>query len=97
MAGAESPYLLRFWTQLPSRDSSLDEQDLVGAYLVAYFSALDSELNMETPEGYDLPASIGVRLYANTRRTVDAAILPSGAQRQSGGTESAEDLEAVLS
>lgn len=55
-------------------DASLDEQDLVGAYLIAYFSALDSEINTGTAEGFDLATSIGVRLYANTRRTVDRAV-----------------------
>jgi hypothetical protein len=75
-------------------DASLDEQDLVGAYLVAYFSALDSELNMRIAEGYDLATSIGIRLYANTRRTVDRAIRRVERDARSGGA-AATDVEAV--
>ena len=75
--------------------ASLDEQDLVGAYLIAHFSALDSELNMEEPEGYDLATSIGVRLYANTRRTVDRAVRRVERDARSGGSPR-EDLETVV-
>jgi hypothetical protein len=75
-------------------EASLDEQDLVGAYLVAYFSALDSELNMRIQEGYDLAASIGIRLYANTRRTVDRAIRRVERDARSGGA-AVSDVEAV--
>jgi hypothetical protein len=77
-------------------EASLDEQDLVGAYLIAYFSALDSELHMGSAEGYDLATSIGVRLYANTRRTVDRAIRRVEREARSGGPSPA-DLEAVVS
>ena len=76
-------------------DASLDEQDLVGAYLIAYFSALDSELHMEGSEGYDLATSIGVRLYANTRRTVDRAIRRVERDAREDGL-AREDLEAVI-
>jgi len=75
-------------------DASLDEQDLVGAYLIAHFSALDSELNMKEPEGYDLATSIGVRLYANTRRTVDRAVRRVESDVRSGGPR--DDLETVV-
>ncbi len=75
-------------------EASLDEQDLVGAYLVAYFSALDSELNMRIQEGYELAASIGIRLYANTRRTVDRAIRRVERDARSGGA-AVSDVEAV--
>ncbi len=77
-------------------DASLDEQDLVGAYLVAYFSALDSELHMGSSEGYDLATSIGIRLYANTRRTVDRAIRRVERVERSGRA-SPSDLETVVS
>jgi hypothetical protein len=76
-------------------EASLDEQDLVGAYLVAYFSALDSELNMSIQEGYDLAASIGIRLYANTRRTVDTAIRRVERDARSSGA-TVSDVEAVI-
>ena len=72
-------------------DASLDEQDLVGAYLIAHFSALDSELNVKEPEGYNLATSIGVRLYANTRRTVDRAVRRVESDVRNGGPR--DDLE----
>jgi hypothetical protein len=77
-------------------DASLDEQDLVGAYMVAYFSALDSELHMGSSEGYALATSIGIRLYANTRRTVDRAVRRVERDARSGRTSSG-DLETVVS
>jgi len=75
-------------------DASLDEQDLVGAYLIAHFSALDSELNVKEPEGYNLATSIGVRLYANTRRTVDRAVRRVESDVRNGGPR--DDLETVV-
>jgi hypothetical protein len=57
-----------------SDDSSLDEDDLVGAYMVAHCSALDSEINVSGREGYDLANAVGARLYAATRRDVDRAL-----------------------
>jgi len=77
-------------------DASLDEQDLVGAYLIAYFSALDSEVNMGTTEGYDLATSIGVRLYANTRRTVDRAVRRVEQDARSGEPMAAEAGTVML-
>jgi hypothetical protein len=68
----------------------------VGAYLVAYFSALDSELYTGSAEGYELATSIGIRLYANTRRTVDRAIRRVERDARSGRRAS-PDLEAVVS
>lgn len=76
-------------------DASLDEQDLVGAYLIAHFSALDSELHMEGSEGYELATSIGVRLYANTRRTVDRAIRRVERGAREGGL-GRDDFDAVI-
>jgi hypothetical protein len=55
-------------------ESSLDEDDLVGAYLIAYCSALDSELHVTGHEGYELANAVGARLYAATRREVDRAL-----------------------
>lgn len=77
-------------------EASLDEQDLVGAYLVAYFSSLDGELHMESTEGYDLADSVGVRLYANTRRTVDRAIRRVERDERTG-RQQRESLETVIS
>lgn len=55
-------------------EMSLDEHDLVGAYLIAHFSALDSALMMRRDEGTGRADSIGARLYAKTRRKVDRAV-----------------------
>lgn len=66
--------VLAILDQVVEPEASLDEQDLVGAYLIARFSALDSELNMDGQEGIALANSIGARLYVNTRRAVDRAI-----------------------
>jgi hypothetical protein len=55
-------------------EESLDERDLVGAYLIARFDDLDTVVNIgRTPEA-GLAVAIGARLYANTRRTVDRTI-----------------------
>jgi hypothetical protein len=66
--------ILRIIDTAAEADASLDEQDLVGAYMVAHFSALDSQLQGTGHENYDLANSIGIRLYANTRRAVDRVI-----------------------
>lgn len=55
-------------------EASLDESDLVSAYMIAYFSSLDGELHASGHEGYDRANSIGSRLYAATRRGVDRAL-----------------------
>jgi hypothetical protein len=54
--------------------SSLDESDLVGAYMIAHFSALDSELHLGSHERADLTDLVGARLYSTTRRGVDRAL-----------------------
>jgi hypothetical protein len=88
--------VLRILDAMADAGESPDEQDLVGAYLVAYFSALDSELHMGSAAEYYLATSIGVRLYANTRRRVDRAIRRVECDARSGGPAPAE-LEAVVS
>ncbi len=55
-------------------EDSLDEHDLVGAYLVAHFSAFDSETAMKRHESRDVADAIGARLYATTRRRADRAV-----------------------
>lgn len=88
--------ILRILDAIADAAESPDEQDLVGAYLIAYFSALDGELNVGSAEGRDLATSIGVRLYANTRRRVDWAIRLVERDARSGGP-SPGDLEAIVS
>jgi hypothetical protein len=55
-------------------EASLDENDLVAAYMIAFFSALDSELHVAGHEGYERANLVGARLYAATRRAVDRAL-----------------------
>lgn len=66
--------VLKVLDETADQDASLDENDLVGAYLIAHMSAFDSELNMGGHESYDLANSIGARLYSNTRSGVDRVI-----------------------
>lgn len=54
--------------------ASLDEKDLVGAYFVASFSALDGELMNGQRRSYELTDAIGARLYVSTRRRADRVI-----------------------
>lgn len=56
-------------------EASVDEQALVGAYLIAWFSASDSQNAAHATESMDLANAIGTRLYATTRRAVDRAIV----------------------
>jgi hypothetical protein len=55
-------------------EESLDERDLVGAYLIARFDDLDTVVNIGRSPEPGLAVAIGARLYANTRRTVDRTI-----------------------
>jgi hypothetical protein len=54
--------------------ASLDENDLISAYLIARFSALDSVLNSGGQESDYLSNTIGSRLYSSTRSAVDRAV-----------------------
>ena len=53
--------------------TSLEENDLISAYLVARFSAFDSALHSGSPESDFLSNTIGSRLYSSTRSAVDRA------------------------
>lgn len=66
--------ILRILDSAADEDISLDESDLVAAYIIAHFSALDSELHVGGNESYELARSVGVRLYTTTRRGVDRAL-----------------------
>lgn len=55
-------------------EASLDENDLISAYIVASFSAFDSRLNSGIDESDYLAGQVGSRLYASTRSAVDRAI-----------------------
>jgi hypothetical protein len=62
--------VLRILDSLEEATDSPDEQDLVGAYLVARLSEFDSVASIGEQDS-TLGDAIGARLYANTRRTVD--------------------------
>ena len=66
--------VLRILDTSAEGEASLDENELIGAYLVARFSAFDSELNSGTRESDYLSNAIGSRLYSSTRSAVDRAI-----------------------
>jgi len=63
--------ILRILDSLDEAGDSLDEPDLVGAYLVSRLSAYDSAMNVGHEEDPARGDAIGARLYASTRRTVD--------------------------
>lgn len=65
-------------------DASLDENDLIGAYLVTRFSAADARINAGVLEPDDIGNAIGARLYASTRGAVDRAIDRVEREAQSG-------------
>jgi hypothetical protein len=66
--------ILRILDTAAEDAASLDENDLIGAYLVARFSAFDSDLNSGLPESEYLSNAIGSRLYSSTRIAVDRAV-----------------------
>ncbi len=66
--------ILRILDTSGEGEQSLDESDLIGAYVVAALSSFDSGLTSGRAESGDLAAAIGTRLYASTRSAVDRAI-----------------------
>jgi hypothetical protein len=66
--------ILRVLDTAGEDETSLNEDDLISAYLVARFSVLDSELNSDSTESDELANSVGARLYASTRRAVERAV-----------------------
>jgi hypothetical protein len=81
--------ILRVLDSAGAVDASPNEDDLIGAYVIAVFSAIDSELSMSLREDPALAESIGTRLYAATRRSVDKAIARVEGQVRSGSPVSA--------
>lgn len=71
---ADALPILRILDSGAEGDESLDEDELIGAYLVARFSALDSQVNSGVEESGELANAIGVRLYASTRSAVERAV-----------------------
>jgi hypothetical protein len=55
-------------------ETSLDEDDIISAYLVARFSALDGELNSSKAESDEVANSVGSRLYSSTRNAVERTV-----------------------
>ena len=66
--------ILRILDALGEGDASLDEDDLIGAYLVARFSALDRDIASGAKDSDELASAIGARLYASTRSAVERAV-----------------------
>lgn len=66
--------ILRILDTAGEDDASLDEDDLIGAYLVARFSALDGEISGGVSESVEVANAVGSRLYASTRGAVERAI-----------------------
>jgi hypothetical protein len=87
--------ILRVLDTAAEDETSLDEDDLISAYLVARFSALDSELNSGVLESAELANAIGARLYASTRAAVERAVSRVEREARSGSLPAA-DLADVL-
>lgn len=66
--------ILRILDTAAEDDASLDEDDLISAYLVARFSVLDSEINGDAREREELANAVGARLYSSTRSAVERAV-----------------------
>lgn len=66
--------MLRILDTSGEDDSSLDEDDLIGAYLVARFSALDREITSGVSDSDELSMAVGARLYSSTRSAVERAV-----------------------
>jgi hypothetical protein len=66
--------ILRVLDTAGDEESSLDEADIISAYLVARFSALDSELSSVGSESEEIAKSVGARLYASTRGAVERVV-----------------------
>jgi hypothetical protein len=54
--------------------NSLREDNLLGAYIIARCSLLDSTTNMVAHDDINLPEAIGARLYVDTRQRVDKVL-----------------------
>jgi len=66
--------ILRILDSPSEAEASPVEHDLVGAYLIARLSELDSAANLGSDLGAGLGDAIGARLYAGTRRTADRVL-----------------------
>jgi len=76
--------VLRILDTAAEGEASLDENELIGAYLIARFSAFDADLNSGRRESNDLANAIGSRLYSSTRSAVDRAIARVEREAQAG-------------
>ena len=66
--------ILRILDTAAECKGSLDEADLIGAYLVASFSEFDSGPGASGSESPSLSNAIGSRLYSSTRSAADRAV-----------------------
>ena len=65
-------------------EGSLDEADLIGAYLVASFSDFDSGPRASRSESAGLSNAIGSRLYSSTRSAADRAVARVESEARAG-------------
>jgi hypothetical protein len=87
--------ILRVLDTAGEDEASLDEADIISAYLVARFSALDGELNPGGAESDELANSVGARLYASTRSAVERTVRRVEGEARAGRLV-ARDLVDVL-
>lgn len=71
-------------------DASLDEEALIGAYLIARFSAIDTNLSQSMVEDPVLAARIGARLYAATRRNADRVVARVETELRTGALQASQ-------
>lgn len=76
-------------------ETSLDEEALIGAYLIARFSAIDTELTTSVSEDSTAAAIIGARLYSATRRNVDRVVARVDSELRTGRLRVAQLSDVV--
>jgi hypothetical protein len=88
--------ILRILDTAAEGETSLDESDLICAYLVARFSAFDSRLTSGRDESDSAANAVGSRLYSSTRSAVDRTIarVETGVRRGSPPSGGLSDVMA---
>jgi hypothetical protein len=92
---SEALPILRILDTAGEDEASLDEADLISAYLVARFSVLDSDISTGAQEPDDLANSVGARLYSSTRTAVERAVRRVEREARAGSL-AVTDLADVL-
>jgi hypothetical protein len=88
--------ILRILDAEGEEEASLDESDLIGAYLVACFSSFDSGISSGRSESGDLAATIGARLYASTRSAVDRVVERVKREARAGSLSAQKLADVVM-